>query len=256
MTRRDFDGWPRLEVSPASELDLEGCVIFLHGGGWIKEMHPAHWRFLGKLAAVANVRCIVPIFPVAPRAGAVEVVPKVRELLREVIVTSHRTKVTVIGNSAGAGLALASTQTLRDAGHRLPERLILLSPLLDASLSHPQQLELAASDPLLAIPGLREAARLYAGDLGVEHPYVSPLRGEVEGLPPMTVFAGTRDLLYPDSIALAERAEAADVPVDLHLKLGQPHNYALLPTPEGREAFAMIAAVLRGEAASPRKVGL
>jgi acetyl esterase/lipase len=56
----------------------------------------------------------------------------------------------------------------------------------------------------------------------------------------MTIFSGTRDLLYPDSVDLAERARAVGVPVELHLRRGQPHNYALMPTPEGRQARAII----------------
>jgi len=55
----------------------------------------------------------------------------------------------------------------------------------------------------------------------------------------MTIFAGTRDLLYPDSVDLAE-ARAVGVPVELHLSRDQPHNYALMPTPEGRRARALI----------------
>jgi acetyl esterase/lipase len=73
-----------------------------------------------------------------------------------------------------------------------------------------------------------------------DHPYVSPLNGEFRGLTPMIIFSGTRDLFYPDSIDLAVKARAAGVPVDLHLRRDQPHNYAGLPTPEGRQARAII----------------
>jgi epsilon-lactone hydrolase len=90
------------------------------------------------------------------------------------------------------------------------------------------------------IPGIVEAGRLYAGELDVAHPYVSPLNGDFRGLAPMIVFSGTRDLLYPDSIELVAKARAAGVPVELHLREGQPHNYAGMPTPEGREARAII----------------
>jgi hypothetical protein len=37
-----------------------------------------------------------------------------------------------------------------------------------------------------------------------------------------------------------ERAQAAALPVELHLLRDQPHNYALMPTPEGRGARAII----------------
>src|SRR3989442_8740861 len=77
------------------------------------------------------------------------------------------------------------------------------------------------------------------GDLDVAHPYVSPLNGDFRGLAP-------RDLLYPDSIELAAKARAAGVPIELHLRQGQPHNYAGMPTPEGRQARAIILRVVAG----------
>jgi acetyl esterase/lipase len=60
----------------------------------------------------------------------------------------------------------------------------------------------------------------------------------------MLVFAGTHDLLYPDSVDLAAKATAAGVSVELHLRRGQPHNYAGMPTPEGREAREIILRAL------------
>jgi len=66
------------------------------------------------------------------------------------------------------------------------------------------------------------------------------LNGHFRGLAPILVFSGTRDLFYPDCVDLADKARAAGVPVELHLRQGQPHNYAALPTPEGREARAII----------------
>jgi monoterpene epsilon-lactone hydrolase len=110
----------------------------------------------------------------------------------------------------------------------------------ECSDEHQRARAIATRDPLQDIPGIVEAGRLYAGELDVAHPYVSPLNGDFRGLAPMIVFSGTRDLLYPDSIELVAKARAAGVPVELHLREGQPHNYAGMPTPEGREARAII----------------
>ncbi|WP_271600488.1 MULTISPECIES: alpha/beta hydrolase fold domain-containing protein [unclassified Bradyrhizobium] len=233
-------GWPVYYTAPSS--GHEGCnfVMFLHGGGYINEIVPAHWRFVGQMTREADVVCVVPIYPLAPRATAKDVVPATAELLRMLLEDAGEAKVTVVGNSAGAGLALAACQWLRDRGHRQPNRLMLISPAADASLGRPEQAEIAVRDPIQDIPGMIEAARLYAGELDVGHPFVSPLNGAFRALAPMTIFSGTRDLLYPDSVDLAVRARAAGVPVELHLWRDQPHNYALMPTPEGRRARAMI----------------
>ncbi|WP_407189511.1 alpha/beta fold hydrolase [Bradyrhizobium centrosematis] len=239
-TLTKMGGWPVYYTAPSS--GHEGCnyVMFLHGGGYINEIVPAHWRFIGQMTRQARVCCVVPIYPLAPRATAKDVVPATGELLRMLLEDAEPAKVTVVGNSAGAGLALAACQWLRDRGHRQPDRMVLISPAADASVSRPEQIEIAKRDPIQDIPGIVEAGRLYAGELDIGHPFVSPLNGAFRFLAPMTIFSGTRDLLYPDSVDLAERARAVGVPVELHLMRDQPHNYALMPTPEGRRARAII----------------
>jgi acetyl esterase/lipase len=248
VTLKCVAGWPVYHTAPSANPDAGDYVLFLHGGGYFKEIVRAHWRFVAYLTRHACVRCVVPIYPLAPRATAKEVVPATGELLRKLLEDAGPAKVTLIGNSAGAGLGLAAAQWLRDSGYRQPNRLVLISPGLDASVSRAEQRAIAARDPVQDIPGIIEAGRLYAGDLDVAHPYVSPLNGDFRGLAPMIVFSGTLDLLYPDSIDLAAKARAAGVPIELHLREGQPHNYAGMPTPEGRQARAII---LRAVAQGP-----
>lgn len=239
-TLTKMGGWPVYYTAPSS--GHEGCnyVMFLHGGGYINEIVPAHWRFIGQMTRQARVCCVVPVYPLVPRATAKDVVPPTAELLRMLLEDAGTAKVTVVGNSAGAGLALAACQWLRDHGHPQPSRMVLISPAADASVSRPEQVAIAARDPIQDIPGIVEAGRLYAGELDIGHPFVSPLNGAFRALAPMTIFAGTRDLLYPDSVDLAEKARAVGVPVELHLLREQPHNFALMPTPEGRRARAII----------------
>ncbi|MEA3181032.1 MAG: epsilon-lactone hydrolase [Gammaproteobacteria bacterium] len=243
VTLKSVAGWPVYYTAPSANPDVGNYVLFLHGGGYINEIVRAHWRFVGYVTREAGVRCVVPIYPLAPRGTAKDVVPATGELLRKLLEEAGPSRVTVIGNSAGAGLGLAAAQWLRDCGYRQPNELVLISPGLDASVS-PEQVAIAVNDPVQDIPGIVEAVRLYAGDLDVTHPYVSPLNGDFRGLAPMIVFSGTLDLLYPDSVDLAAKARAAGVPIEFHLRKGQPHNYPVMPTPEGREALAIILRVL------------
>jgi acetyl esterase/lipase len=249
VTRKDEAGWPIYQTTPSAYPDVSDSVLFLHGGGYVNEIVRAHWRIVGYLTREARVRCVVPIYPLAPRGTAKDVVPATGALLRTLLDEAGPAKVTVVGNSAGAALGLAAVQWLRDSGYRQPNTLVLISPGGDFSISRPEQVAIAARDPINDIPGAREAGRLYAGDLDVTHPYVSPLNGDFRGLAPMIVFSGTRDLFYPDSIDLAVKARAAGVPVELHLRRDQPHNYAGLPTPEGRQARAIILRAVGGTTA-------
>ena len=240
VTLKNEAGWPVYHTAQSANPGTGNYVLFLHGGGYINEIVRAHWRIIAFLTRKAHVRCVVPIYPLAPQATAKDVVPAMGRLLHNILEKAGSAKVTVVGNSAGAGLGLAAAQWLRDSGYRQPSRLVLISPGVNASVNRPEQIIIAEHDPLLDIPGTIEGARLYAGDLDIAHPYVSPLNGDFSGLAPMIVFSGTLDLLYPDSVDLAAKARAAGVSIELHLRKGQPHNYAGMPTPEGRQAREII----------------
>lgn len=131
VTLKSVAGWPVYYTAPSARPDVGDYVVFLHGGGYINEIVRAHWRFVAYLTRDAGVRCVVPIYPLAPRATAKDVVPGTGDLLRKVLEDAGPARVTVIGNSAGAGLGLAAVQWLRDTGYGQPARLVLISPGLD-----------------------------------------------------------------------------------------------------------------------------
>lgn len=240
------DGWPVYHTAPAAYPQARQHVVYLHGGGYINEIKRRHWGLIAELTTKAPARCVVPIYPLAPLSTADVTVPALAGLLRSLLEAVGPEDVTVIGDSAGAGMALAAAQVLRDGGGPRPRAMILISPWLDASVSGAEQAAIAARDPLLDVAGLAEAGRIYAGPLAVTHPFVSPLNGDLRGLPPLTLFTGTRDLLHPDSVALAHAAAQQGVPVELHVGDGLTHIYPLLPTPEGRAARARIVRAVAG----------
>lgn len=237
----DFaEGWTIYRLKPAKGDGTRHHVVFLHGGAYIHEIVGSHWKFLGYLVRETGTECVVPIYPLAPRGTAKEVVPATGRILLNLIRTVGARNVTVVGNSAGGGLSLAAAQWLRDAGHPQPNALILICPGVDGTLKQCTP-AIAARDVMQDIPGMIEAFRLYAGDLDVANPYVSPLNGGFDNLAPMLIFNGTHDLYHPDILVLANKAARAGVPVKMHVRNGLQHNYPLLPTPEGRKARTIIA---------------
>ena len=78
-------GWPVYHTAPSANPDTGNYVLFLHGGGYINEIVRAHWRFVTYLTRQARVRCVVPIYPLAPHATAKDVVPATGELLRKLL---------------------------------------------------------------------------------------------------------------------------------------------------------------------------
>ncbi|ONH26561.1 alpha/beta hydrolase fold domain-containing protein [Pseudofrankia asymbiotica] len=255
-------GWPVHELTPkgppaqaAGGGPVIGVtVLYLHGGGYVNEMLPWHWYLLARLAQAVPARFVIPMYPVAPRGLAADVVPAVTDLLAELVTEARAdeagaagtARIVLMGDSAGGGLALAAAQVARDRGAPQPDRIVLISPWLDVTMTDPDQPALAAKDRILGISGLAEAGRCWAGALGPADPLASPLRGDLTGLAPLTVLCGTHDVLLPDSRRLAARAAAAGLEIDYHEAPGLPHGYPLFPIPEARAARTILTATLRG----------
>jgi acetyl esterase/lipase len=86
---------------------------------------------------------------------------------------------------------------------------------------------------MLARDGLVAAGRWWAGDRDPADPVVSPVRGDLSGLPPVFAYAGDRDLLTPDVKRLAAGVTAAGGRVELRLYRGAFHDFVGAPwTPD------------------------
>jgi salicylate hydroxylase len=74
-------------------------------------------------------------------------------------------------------------------------------------------------------------------------PLVSPLFGELSGLPPMFLTATQGEVLLSDTTRLAERAKNAGVDVTLRLVEDSVHVYTIFPfLPETRSTMEEISA--------------
>ncbi|MER7761080.1 alpha/beta hydrolase fold domain-containing protein [Streptomyces sp. NPDC097619] len=243
VSRSIVGAWPVYDVAPRDR-EPAARVLYLHGGGFIDELVRPHWSLVRTLVAAAGAHCVVPAYTLAPRGTADRTVPVAADLLSGLVESGGPGPTVLMGDAAGAGLALAAAQRLRDRNGVQPDRIVLISPWLDLSLSHPDQSALEARDPVQTRAGLREAGRLYAGTLDALDPRVSPLYGSLSGLAPLTVFSGTRDVLATDSRELIARARAAGTPAELFEAEGQAHCHPLLPVPEGRAAREHIVRML------------
>jgi acetyl esterase/lipase len=220
-------------------------VVYLHGGSYTFDIAPPHWTFLAHLARTTGAQVSVVIYPLAPETTAAKTVPLAADFAEQVIDASEPGTVTVMGDSAGGGLALAVVQQLLARGKQ-PRQTVLISPWLDVTMTDPGLGAVDPHDAMLSIGGLAHCGSLYAGDLDVTDPLASPLFGELDGLAPIEVYTGTHDLLNIDAHNLVKRAIGRQVQVSLHEEAAMPHVHPLLSMiPEGRRARDQIVANVR-----------
>lgn len=233
-----FESWPVFTATSSGE-PPRGRLLYLHGGGHVSEITPLHWVFIARLVHATGWQVIVPNFPVVPQATHHEVYPRLRSLWSQVASTALPTA--IVGDSSGGTLALALLQSL--SPDQRPGHTVLLSPWLDAVLDNPDIAAIEPHDPMNNQGLLRRFAQLFAGGDDLAIAEVSPIRGPLDHLGQLTVFAGTHDILTADARLLA-RTAAPGTTVDLREYPGQTHVWMLLAEQAGEAIAHDIAAVL------------
>lgn len=216
-------------------------LMYLHGGAYIHNVQMIQWNLAAWLIKRLGAEVIAPIYPLAPEYSWREGHAAVERIYTSLAEGVGASNIVIFGDSAGGGLALALAQQLRDAGVPLPAALALFSPWLDVSVSGSDQSLLEQRDPVLKLDFLRRAGRLWARDIPLDDPRVSPLFGNHAGLPPTIMFSGSRDVLDSDAIRLAARNPAVN---HRHYR-NMIHVWPAAPIPEGRQALDEAASFIR-----------
>jgi epsilon-lactone hydrolase len=232
----------------ASKVREETALLYLHGGCYATGSVETHRDLMTRLSIASSMRVLglnYRLAPLHPFPSAVEDASAAYRWLLKIGIDPAR--IALAGDSAGAGLALATTLTIRDEGLPLPAAVVCLSPWVDLALTGDSMDTKAAEDPIVSREMLRGWGKLYLGDRDPHTPLASPLYAEFRHLPPLLIQVGSAEVLLDDSRRLAERALAAGVDVSLEIWPEMIHgwqNFAAI-LPEARQAIEHIGRFVR-----------
>ena len=213
------------------------AVVYLHGGGYVRQPRLHHWKYINKLARrVGNV--IVPIYPKAPNHHPEEAFELLTKLYLELC--DKYEQIVLMGDSSGGGLALSLLQQWGEMGYKKPTKTILFSPWVDLTLSNPEIERYQKIEPLISAASERIWAKVWAQDLSLTDPRISPIFGPMDKLGKVIIYSGDREILYPDLCKLYEVMNGhADV--KFIVGHGMNHVYQIYPIPEAAKALDEVA---------------
>jgi acetyl esterase/lipase len=226
-------------ISPLGET-VCSTVLYFHGGAYIRPIMAQHWTFLADMAERLKARIIIPLYPKVPEVDCTATVRFALDIYRDLRAQAGKGPLFLMGDSAGGGLTLSVAMLAAKQAIPPATGIVLLSPWLDVSMSAPEQVSIAANDPMLMLPGLISAGQLYAGQRATKDPFPSPLYGSLAGLPPIQIISGSRDVLVTDSRRLAAKAKVERRQLMYHEEPGLMHVYTILPLPEADRARDLI----------------
>ncbi|MEL7490861.1 MAG: alpha/beta hydrolase [Pseudomonadota bacterium] len=223
-------------------------ILYLHGGGYVFGSARTHRSVTFPLALAANANVFSLNYRLAPDHACPAAIDDALACYQWLRATGVEPKnITIAGDSAGGGLALATLQALRANNEETPAAAILYSPYTDLSVEGGSAKRNAESDAMFQLRSVEMGAKHYAGALSTKDPRVSPLYGDMRGLPPMLIFASTSEILYDDSTRLVRRAEEEGVDVSFVARDGLVHVWPLFHPlmPEARQAIEESAAFIQ-----------
>lgn len=222
-------------------------ILYFHGGIYVLGSCKGHRTHVAKFVKGIGIGALLFEYRLAPEhpfpAALDDSIAAYQWLLSEGYAPSQ---IAFIGDSAGAGLCLATLVALRDKKIPLPTAAVSISPWTDLKLtgeSHKTNENVCLSPKGCAVV----CSKYYAGDNDPGLPWISPLYADLAGLPPLRIYVGSSEILLDDSTRFAEKAKAAGV--DVHLTVGQGlfHCYPVCAPmfPEATQAMNEIWAFVR-----------
>lgn len=200
-----------------------GTLLYLHGGGYFGCSAKTH-RAITVSFARLGFRVYAPNYRLAPENPFPAAVDDAVAVYRGLLGAGHLPQqIVVSGESAGGGLALSLLLTLRAKGILLPAAAALFSPWTDLAATGESIVKNTDRCAMFEGAKIASTAKLYLGETDPRDPIASPLYADLRGLPPLLIHVGADEVLLDDSTRLAERAQAAGIPVELKIWPVVPH---------------------------------
>jgi len=214
----DIGGIPGEVVSQRSggHTAADRVVLYLHGGAYCVGSPQTHRAITGRLARCADAQVFAVDYRLAPEHPFPAALDDAVAAFRGLLAAGFESRrITLAGDSAGGGLAVATAVRLRELGLASPGALVLLSPWVDLAREHPEPplpIEVMLSGAWIA-----ECARHYLAGRAATEPLASPITADLRGLPPTLIQVGTDETLHDDSQRLHAALIAANVVSELQV---------------------------------------
>jgi monoterpene epsilon-lactone hydrolase len=216
---------------PTAEITVDGVeprhvVLYFHGGVYVMGDAFLAADLASQVGRRAHAKAISVDYRLAPEhpypAALDDALAAYEALLHDGVAPSD---IAIAGESAGGGLAIATLVNARDHGLPLPAAALVMSPYADLTLSGTTMETRGEVDPLLSREALHARVTDYTSGHDPALGLISPVFADLSGLPPLSIQAGSHEVLLDDAVRLAGQAAAADVEVTLDVTPGVPHVF-------------------------------
>jgi acetyl esterase/lipase len=205
------------------------AILYFHGGGFVMGNVNSHRGIVSNFVKMVGYKALLFDYRLAPEFPAPAAVNDSTAIYIWMLEQGYLPEnIIFAGDSAGGGIELGTLIKLRDDGIPLPAACVAFSPSLDMTLSGESHQTRAKADPCTPKGMTETYYDYYVGDGDPRHPYISPLFGDLTGLPPIMIHVGNDEVLRDDATRFGEKADSFNVDVRVKVWKGMFHCFPLL----------------------------
>ncbi len=248
------------EWTLAKDANPDRRILYLHGGAFTVGSAVSHRAITSNLSKKTGCAVFAPNYRLMPENSRMDGIVDCQSAYRWIMGngpdgSGDLEALAVIGDSAGGNLTLVMSQWARDNDIRPAEAIVGISPATDSVFASPSIKNNFETDimlqplvkPLMKIP-LPILAWLSWSNLKIrpKDPIVSPLRGNLSGLPPTLLQASAHEMIFDDSVRYVAKAQESGTDATLQSWSHLCHVWHIFDEmlPEAHQALDEIASFL------------
>jgi acetyl esterase/lipase/NRPS condensation-like uncharacterized protein len=262
-------------LTPKNE-QLSGIILYLHGGGYTSGNLNYAKGFGSILSARFGIRSLCLEYRLAPEHIFPAALDDAMEAYVYLVSAGYDpSQIILCGESAGGGLCYSLCQKLMETGRTLPAGIITVSPWTDLTASGDSYRINEKADPSMTSERLKYYSDLYVygaesfedgqavaiensdtdSDREIKRdPRMSPLFGQMKGMPPSLTFVGGDEIMLDDATLMDRALRRAGAESHLIVSSGMWHGYLLYNLKDSRSDFDRIGRFIKEKISQQKKL--
>lgn len=235
------------EIIPYGIKEEENIILYCPGGAFVYGPTDINWKFCAKIAKETQLRTFLIDYPKAPETQIEEINANIDAVYNHLAEQKSIKNIVLIGDSVGGTLLMLLIQrVLKSHGIIKSKDIILISPVVDCSMTNPNIADRDKNDIMLSLKGVLSAKQMCAENIDLKSEIISPIYGNFKNFIDTYIFIAENDIMQPDQELLIEKLIAENTFVKVFRGNKNFHIWPLLPyMKEAKESLNEIISIIK-----------
>ena len=205
------------------------CIYFIHGGGFVFNGAPHHYKLAKHLAYELKCKFVFVDYRLAPKYKFPYAPNDCFSVYQWIIDNKNELNidnVILVGDSAGGNLSVVTTLMAQDNNIKLPDKLVLLYPVLTKDLVTDSMLKYTDTPMCNSKDGAKYNKLYYTSNINDERRYMAPYEADIfSDFPKTYIEVAEYDCLHDDGVLFYNKLKDNGIEVEFTEVKNAMHGY-------------------------------